>query len=227
MAGLMDKYTQLAPQAAGETPADTIPEGEYPAEVIGAKFAIQEGTAQATGRPYRFANGRVQIKVLDGPMKGQTTWIDPPLTLPDNEDGRLEDEQVKRFTYLTLHFYDASGFGKRFDPTWARSEEPNPKKPGKVITKFNGRATKAILVEIAESKEASDALAAMLRGCNGIWNLGTRTSDEGAEFQRFKSIVAMTDANLTAWRTKQASPGKVVGATSPTTSMYGPKPVAK
>lgn len=218
----LDKYRDMAAQVESETPADTLPEGKYAAEVIGAQLKVVEGQTD-DGRPYKFTNSRVQIKVVDGPMKGQTTWIDPPLELPDNSDGRMEPEMVARITYFTQKFYDATGFGKRWDLSWARSEKPNPKRPGKTLTTFKGRClTKAAMLEIAANEADTASLVGMLKGCNGIFSLGLRTgtSKKGEDFevQKYKGVEPMTDANLSALRS--TSGGVSAPAGTQKTSIY-------
>lgn len=206
----LDRYRDAAPQVESETPADTLPEGKYAAEVIGLSLKNVEGTTD-DGRKYNFTNARVQIKVVHGSMKGQTTWIDPPLVTPDNSDGRLEPEMVAKLTYFTQKFYDATGFGKRFDPNWTKAEVANPKRPGKMKTTFKGRClSKTAMWEIAASETDTATLAEMLKGCNGVFNLGLRTGTtkggDDFETQKYKGVEPMTDANLAALSTGTAAP---------------------
>lgn len=211
---LFDKYINEAPAVVSETPNDFLPKGVYPGETISGKLEVRRGTGKKSGVAFEFADPRVQIRVTDGPMKGQTTWVPLGITLPDpvKADGsRLDDAMVSKITYFAQKLCDATGLGKKIDPNWARTETPDPKRPTKTITKFTGKMLKkAHLVMIADNPAEKEAFEEMLKGLTGIFTLDvqTREGDAGTfEGNVVKGVEPITDATLAAWRTKHAGTG--------------------
>ncbi len=221
MSGILDKYLSNSAQVESETPADTLPKDEYPAEIINAQIRAAEGTSEKTGEAYAFGEASVQLKVLDGPMKGQTTWLRVNLALGEPTGDEATDS---RYAYFTQKFYDATGFGRKIDPNWHREEKPNPKRPGKMITVFKGKVLrKEQLYAIAKDETEAKALAQLVVGCNGIFSLDEKqgTTAAGKEFtnQVLKGVEPLTTENLAKWRTRGDKSAKG-GAAAPSTSLY-------
>jgi hypothetical protein len=217
------KYFADQQAVESETPADTLPKGKYPARVINVMLKVTPaGTSGKTGQPYEaFANPSLQIQVLDGAFKGQTTWVQPNLTMPDPSG---DDNTDKKRLYFTQHFYDATGLGLKLDPTWQRSEKPNPKKPGKTMTVFRGKVLrKEALLAIAQNETEKAAFEEFLKGLTGIWSLNEVEvqNKDGlmTTVQRLGSVEPMSDANLAAWRAAGGT-GMPTSAGTPTTSIY-------
>lgn len=213
-----------APRIESEQPPDNLPKGEYPCEVVSLTLAIQEGTAKETGREYRFANGRLGLRVIDGPAKGQTAFIGVggkggfPLTTP-KADAPLDANKRKMVNYFVQHAYDAIGLGTRLDPQWKRSEKPHPTSAGKTIVSFNGAClNETDLIFIAESQDDIRELESVFTGggknpCRGLFRLDLAKTDDGKEFQQFKAVRPLTDANLADWRSKsQTAASSVSGS---------------
>ena len=212
------KYINEAAAVESETPADTLPKGKYVGKVINAQVRAVEG--EKNGKSYAFAETSLQVQVVDGPMKGQTTWIRPNLAMPEPSDDEAAD---RRRTYWVQHFYDATGLGIKLDPSWQRSERPNPKKPGKMLTVFKGKVLRREhLLAIAKDDTEKKAFAELLVGLVGIWTLDESqvTRNDGSEttVQKFSGVEAVNDANLAKLR--QTGGGGIPVAGGPTASIY-------
>jgi hypothetical protein len=222
--GILDKYFDNSAQVESETPADTLPKDEYPAEVINAIVRLAEGTSASNGEPYAFGETSIQLKVLDGPMKNLTTWLRVNLALGEPTGDEAADA---RYAYFVQKFYDATGFGKKVDSNWHREEKPNPKRPGKMLTVFKGKVIKRDqLLAIARSETEGKALAALLAGCTGIWSLDEKkgtSASSGKEFvnQVLKGVEPLTTENMAKWRGRSATAtGAKGGASAPASSIY-------
>lgn len=217
--GMFTEYMDDNARYTSETPADTIPEGKYPGEIINAKVRFREGTSQ-DGVEYAFGELSVQVKVLQGRLKGQTTWVRLDITAPDPSGDETID---KRRTYFTQHKLDATGLGKIMDPSWSRTTKPHPNKPGKEITVFSGNMLKrAALLAIAKDSDKAKQFETFIGGAklNGIFNIGMRTftlTDGGeGEANTIKDIVKMTDEAISKWQ--QGAAGEK--GSSPASSPY-------
>lgn len=220
MSSVLGKYYDNAPQVESETPADTLPETEAPATVINAQVTLREGDSKKDGKHYAFGEVALQIRLLEGSMKGQTTWIRPNVAAPEPSGDEATD---KKRLYWVQKFYDATGLGVKMDPSWSRTEKPHPTKPGKTVTVFKGKVLpKAALLEIARNEEEAKVFAEVLKGIGGIMTIGVEKGQNanGEPFEKntLKGVEPMTDANIAKWREKQAGGG---GKKGPSTSIYG------
>lgn len=222
--GRMDAYLKSAQRIESEQPPDTLPKAEYPCEVVSLTLQVQEGTSKTTGKEYKFANGRFGLRVLDGPLKGQQTFINVngkggfPLTVPA-ANANLDANKRKMVNYYVQHAVDAIGLGLRMDPAWKRVEKPHPTSSGKTVTTFSGACLgEEVLLEIAASPDAIKDFEAIITGngqnpCKGLFKLDTAKTEEGKEYQVFKGVRSLSDANLADWRTKQQTAPHATPAT--------------
>lgn len=211
---IVEQYISNAPVAEAEQPPDNLEPGKYPVKSIGATLRAVSGTNDKG--TYAFGDLRVQWQVTAGPDKGQSTWTRLNVCLPDPEG--LEDSAYNRILFFTQRLLDVTGLGKRFDPNWAKLEQPHPTKAGKTITKYKGRLlSRANLFDIAENEAKNAEFCRLLYDVVGVANFGVKTYNradgtEGTE-NTLKGFEALTDAALKEALAKGAT--TAAPATSP------------